>query len=150
RLTHAPSAHCYSVGGVFSRHYRKVKILFGLTDLAVIAVAFIAAYQTRIRLHFDRVFFLDVPTASILLLLAAVCWVATGYWLNIYEKLDSAHVRVILRDTFRQCAVGTVCLVLAQYFMRLDLSRPSVALFAVYSWMLLCLFRINAGSWIGV
>jgi exopolysaccharide biosynthesis polyprenyl glycosylphosphotransferase len=56
---------------------------------------------------------------------------------------------VILRDTFRQCALGTICLVLAQYFIRLDLSRPFVALFAVYSWMLLCLLRINAGSWIG-
>jgi exopolysaccharide biosynthesis polyprenyl glycosylphosphotransferase len=134
---------------VFSRHYRKVKVLFGLTDLAVIAVAFIAAYQTRVRLHFERAFYIEVPTAALLLLIAAVCWVAIGYWLNIYEKLDSAHLRVILRDTFRQCALGTICLVLAQYFIRLDLSRPFVALFAVYSWMLLCLFRINAGSWIG-
>jgi hypothetical protein len=25
-------------------------------------------------------------------------------WLEIYEKLDSAHPRIILRDTFRQCA----------------------------------------------
>lgn len=135
---------------MFSRHYRKVKILFGLTDVAVLTVAFAAAYATRVRLHLDRVFFLDLPVAALLLLLTAVCWVAIGYWLNIYERLDSAHVRVILRDTFRQCALGTVCLVLAQYFIRLDLSRPFVALFAIYSWVLLCLLRINAGSWVGV
>lgn len=136
--------------GVFNRHYRKVKILFGLTDVAIITVAFVAAYQTRLRLPFERVFFLEFPIAALLLLLAAVCWVAIGYWLNVYEKLDSAHLRVILRDTFRQCALGTVCLVIAQYFMRLDLSRPFVAIFSVYSWVLLCLLRINAGSWIGV
>lgn len=134
---------------MFSRHYRRVKILFGLTDVAVIAVAFIAAYETRVRLNLGRVFFLDFPIAALLLLLAAICWVAIGYWLNIYEKLDSAHLRVILRDTFRQCALGTACIVLAQYFTRMDLSRPFVALFAVYSWILLCLLRINAGSWIG-
>ena len=135
---------------MFNRHYRKVRILFGLTDVAVIAVAFMAAYQTRLLLHFERVFYLDFPIAALLLLLAALCWVAIGYWFNIYEKLDSAHLPVILRDTFQQCVVGTVCLVLAQYFIRLDLSRPFVAIFGVYSWILLCLFRINAGSWIGV
>jgi exopolysaccharide biosynthesis polyprenyl glycosylphosphotransferase len=34
--------------------------------------------------------------------------------------------------------------------MRLDLSRPFVALFGIFSWILLCLFRLNAGSWIGI
>lgn len=135
--------------GVFNRHYRKVKILFGLTDVAVITVAFLAAYQTRLRLPFARVFYLDLPVAALLLVLAAVCWVAIGYWLNVYEKLDAAHLPVILRDAFRQCALGTFCVVIAQYFMRLDLSRPFVAIFSLYSWILLCLFRINAGNWIG-
>lgn len=103
-------AFWYSVFGVFNRHYRKVKILFGLTDVAVIAVAFLAAYQTRLLLHFERAFSIDFPVAALLLLLSGVCWVAIGYWLNIYEKLDSAQLTVILRDTFRQCALGTICL----------------------------------------
>jgi exopolysaccharide biosynthesis polyprenyl glycosylphosphotransferase len=134
---------------VFSRHYRKVKILFGFTDIALTAVAFIAAYQTRLRLPFDRVFYIDYPVAALLLLLAALFWIAIGYWLNVYERLDSAHTRVILRDTFRQCALGSMCFVLAQYLTRLDLSRTFVLLFAVYSWILLCLFRMNAQHWIG-
>ena len=33
--------------------------------------------------------------------------------------------------------------------LRLDLSRTFVLLVAVYSWILLCLFRMNAGRWIG-
>ena len=60
------------------------------------------------------------------------------------EKLDSAHPRVVLRDTFRQCAIGAICVVVAEYALRLDLSRTFVTLFAVYAWVLLCLFRLNA------
>jgi exopolysaccharide biosynthesis polyprenyl glycosylphosphotransferase len=135
--------------GVFSRHYRKVKAIFGLADVFLISLAFLAAYQTRIRLHLERIFYLDLPVAASLLILSALCWVAIGYWFNVYEKLDSAHLRVVLRDTFRQCALGAISVVLAQYLLRLDLSRSFVALFAIYTWVLLCLFRINAARVIG-
>jgi exopolysaccharide biosynthesis polyprenyl glycosylphosphotransferase len=135
--------------GVFSRHYRKVKAIFGFTDVALVSLAFIAAYQTRIRLQLENEFFLDFPVAALLLVVSILCWIAIGYWFNIYEKLDSAHPRVVLRDTFRQCALGAACLVLAEFILRLDLSRSFVALFGMYAWMLLCLFRINAARAIG-
>ena len=134
---------------MFSRHYRKVKAIFGLTDVILTSLAFLAAYQTRIRLNFEKQFFLDLPVTTLLLVVSILCWIAIGYWFNIYEKLDSAHPRVVLRDTFRQCAVGAICLVVAEYILRLDLSRSFVALFAVYAWVLLCLFRINAARAIG-
>jgi len=140
---------CYAVSEVFSRHYRKVKAIFAITDVILIALAFIAAYQTRVRLHLEKVFFLDFPVAALLLVLTVLCCIAIGYWFNVYEKLDSAHPRVVLRDTFRQCALGAISLVLAQYALRLDLSRTFVALFAVYAWVFLCLFRINAARVIG-
>jgi exopolysaccharide biosynthesis polyprenyl glycosylphosphotransferase len=134
---------------VFSQHYRKVKALFGLTDVVITSVAFAAAYFTRARLQLQHAFYLELPVAALLLFVAALCWVVIGYWLSIYEKLDSAHARVILRDTFRQCALGVVCLVIAQYLARLELSRTFVAFFGLYSWVLLCLFRLNAGHFIG-
>ncbi len=134
---------------MFSRHYRKVKILFGLTDVALIAIAFLAAYQTRAQMHLERVFYLDYSIACLLLLLSGLCWVAIGYWLNLYEKLDSAHPSVILRDSFQQCLLGLICIVVAQYMIRLDLSRPFVFTFAAYAWILLCLFRLTAKSWVG-
>ena len=134
---------------MFSRHYRKVKAIFGFTDVFLTSLAFIAAYQTRSRLHLEKVFYLDFPVAALLLVLSVTCWVAIGYWFNVYEKLDSAHPRVVLRDTFEQCALGAIALVLAQYALRLDLSRSFVALFAVYAWILLCLFRLNAARVIG-
>jgi len=138
---------------MFRRHYRRVKAIFGFADALLISLAFIAAYQTRFRLNpksvFHWVFYIDFHVAALLLLVSVVCWLAVGYWFNIYEKLDSAHPKVVLRDTLRQCSLGAICLVTAEYLLRLDLSRFFVFLFATYSWVLLCLFRINAARVIG-
>ena len=76
---------------MFSRHYRKVKAIFGLTGVFLVSLAFLAAYQTRIRL----------PGA--------------------------------LSDTFPQCLLGAVGVVIAEYLLRLDLSRFFVARFAACS-----------------
>jgi hypothetical protein len=138
--------------GVFSRHYRIVKVIFGLIDVILTSLAFVLAYETRARLHFQHAFYLDFPVALLLLILSVLCWIGIGYWLNVYEKLDSARPRVVLRDTFRQCALGAVCMVVAKYTLRLEpyeLSRPFVALFALYAWVFLCLFRTNAARVIG-
>ena len=138
---------------MFSRHYRRVKAIFGLIDSILVCIAFLAAYQTRIFLNFERLlrfnFRIDPPIAILLLGISIASWLAVGYWFNIYEKLDSAHPNVVLRDTLRQCVLGAACLVIAEYVLRLDLSRFFVAIFALYAWILLCLFRINAARAIG-
>jgi exopolysaccharide biosynthesis polyprenyl glycosylphosphotransferase len=135
---------------VYSRHHRKVRILFALSDVLLTAIAFEAAYQTRLRLGFEHVFYINVPAKALLLGWSVLVWVAFGYWLDIYERLDSAHIRVILRDTFRQCAFGIVAVVMFQYALRLDLSRSFLGFFVVYSWVLLCVFRLKAGALVGV
>jgi exopolysaccharide biosynthesis polyprenyl glycosylphosphotransferase len=138
---------------VFARHYRKAKAILGLADSILIALSFVAAYQTRLRLNFHKafywVFFIDFTTAVLLLMISVLCWLSIGYWFNLYERLDSAHPRVVIRDTFRQCSLGAICVVLAEYLLRLDLSRAFVFLYAAYAWILLCLFRINAGRVVG-
>jgi len=138
---------------VFSRHYRRVKAIFGLIDSVLICLAFIAAYETRILLNFEGIlyfrFYIELPIATLLLVTSMIAWLAIGYWFNIYEKLDSAHPSVVLRDTFRQSVLGAICVVLAQFILRLDLSRFFVLIFATYAWILLCLFRINAARVIG-
>lgn len=130
-----------------------MKAIFGLIDSALICLAFVAAYQTRFLLNlagaFYFIFYIEFPVAILLLGVSVLSWLAIGYWFNIYEKLDSAHPSVVLRDTFRQCVLGAACLVLAEYLLRLDLSRFFVAVFALYAWVLLCLFRINAARVIG-
>jgi len=136
---------------MFSRHYRKVKLVFGLIDSPLITLAFVATYQTRVALQksFHFLFYIEFPIAALLLFVSILCWLAIGYWFDVYEKLDSAHPRVVVRDTFRQCVLGAICLVLAEYILRLDLSRFFIALFGSYCWILLCLFRINATRAVG-
>ncbi len=144
---------CYSVCRVFSRHYRKVKLLFGLSDVILISLAFEAAYQTRLHLGaalaLSHEFYIDRPIKALLLGAAAVCWLAIGYWFDVYERLDSAHPPMVLRNTFRQCLLGSMALVLFEYLLRFDLSRSFVAILGVYSWILMCLFRLNAGHVLG-
>jgi len=135
---------------VFSRHHRKVRVLFALSDILLTTLAFEAAYQSRLRLDLTNTFFINVPEKALLLGYSVVIWVALGYWFNVYDRLDSAHPRVILRDTFRQCALGCIAVILFEFVLRLDLSRLFLSLFAIYGWMLLCLFRLKAGSVVGV
>jgi exopolysaccharide biosynthesis polyprenyl glycosylphosphotransferase len=129
---------------------RKARVLFGLSDIILAALAFEAAYQTRSVLHLEHNFYLTVESKTLVLGFALVAWVTIGMWLGIYEKLDSGHPRVILRDTARQCAYGALCLVLFEYVLRLDLSRSFLGLFSAYAWVLLLLFRLTAGRVVAV
>ena len=124
--------------------------MFGVSDVLLTALAFEAAYQTRILLHLDRVFYLDVPKKALVLGFSLAAWVTIGVWLGVYDKLDSGDPRIVLRDSARQCGYGVISLVIFEYLMRLDLSRPFLALFAVYSWIFLLLFRLTAGRLVGL
>ena len=130
--------------------YRKARVLFGLSDIALTALGFWAAYQTRVWLRLEHLFFLDFPTKVLLVGFCMLSWLLIGLWLQVYDRLDSGAPRIILRDTFRQCLYGAVSLVVFEFALRLDLSRPFLALIAGYSWVFLCLFRLTAGSLVGV
>src|SRR5215467_12306204 len=134
---------------MFARH-RKARVLFGLSDILLATLAFEAAYQTRAVLHLEHDFFLTVERKALVLAFSLATWVGIGLWLEIYEKLDSGHPRIILRDAARQCAYGALGLVVFEYLFRLDLSRFFVALFSTYAWTLLVLFRLTAGRIVGV
>ena len=134
---------------MFSRQ-RKARVLFGLSDILLVALAFEAAYQTRSILHLEHLFYLMVDKKALVLGFSLVAWVTIGLWLEIYEKLDSGHPRIILRDSARQCAYGALCMVVFEYLLRLDLSRFFLILFSVYAWVVLLLFRLTAGRLVGV
>jgi exopolysaccharide biosynthesis polyprenyl glycosylphosphotransferase len=134
---------------MFSRH-RKARVLFGLSDVILAAVAFEAAYQTRALLHLEHEFYMTVERKALVLAFALASWVIIGLWLELYEKLDSGHPGIILRDAARQCAYGALSLVVFEYLWRLDLSRSFVILFSAYAWVLLLLFRLTAGRVVGV
>lgn len=135
---------------MYGRHHRRARILFGVSDVLFTAIAFEAAYQTRTVLPLERVFEITVPIKALLLGFSCLIWVLMGYWMGVYERLDSAHLRSILRDTTRQCFIGGMAVILFEFTLRLDLSRAFLALFVGYSWVLLCLFRWRAGRVIGL
>ena len=135
---------------MFSHQHRKARVLFGLSDVLMTALAFEAAYQTRILLHLDHAFYLDVPKKALVLGFSLAAWVTIGVWLGVYDKLDSGDPRIILRDSARQCGYGIISLVIFEYLMRLDLSRLFLALFAVYGWIFLLVFRLTAGRLVGL
>jgi exopolysaccharide biosynthesis polyprenyl glycosylphosphotransferase len=129
---------------MFRGHRRKVRAIFGILDVLIVAAAFELAYWTRVHLELTHTFFLTPPVVALLMGWSIVVWVALGYWWELYDRVDSAHPRVLLRDAFRQCLTGAASVILLEYLSRLDLSRPFVALFAVYTWVLICLVRLNA------
>lgn len=134
---------------MYSRNHRKVRVIFAFADTVLTYLAFEAAYHLRSILPFERIFYLE-PAAKLLLLGSALTlWVALAFWLELYDRLDSSHPPGVLRDTFRQCVLGTVGLVLVEYLARLDLSRSFLVLFGLLSWMALCLLRLNAGWLLG-
>ena len=135
---------------MFSRHHRKLRFLLGLSDVALTALAFELAYQTRGWLGLPRVFYIDSPVKQLLLAGSALVYLFAGRWLGVHDRLDSARPATILRETVRQCAAGATVVVLMEYLLRLDLSRFFMGLFVSYSWLLLCLFRLNLSRITGV
>jgi exopolysaccharide biosynthesis polyprenyl glycosylphosphotransferase len=134
---------------MFSRH-RKARVLFGLSDVVLVALAFAAAYQTRAVLNLEFEFYLTVEQKALVLGFSLLAWVAIGVWLEIYEKLDSGHPLVILRDATRQSLYGALSLIVFEYALRLDLSRLFLSLLAAYAWVLLLIFRLLAGRLVGI
>jgi exopolysaccharide biosynthesis polyprenyl glycosylphosphotransferase len=140
---------------VFRGHHRKVRLLFGLSDLVLTALAFELAYRIRMAFNthstlFERNFFLTTPVYVLLLGWSMAVWVGLGVWSKTYDRIDAARARVILRDAFRQCLAGAASIILLEFALRVDLSRPFLAMFTALLWALLCLFRLNAGRLLGM
>jgi exopolysaccharide biosynthesis polyprenyl glycosylphosphotransferase len=135
---------------VLNRSHRKARILFALSDILLLTLAFAAAYQMRLWLPafvpFRFEFYIVGPVQALFLGFTWTAWLLLGVWYQIYDRLETGTLRSFLRDTTNQCVNAGVSLVLFEYLLRLDLSRLFLALFLAFSWILLCLFRLNAGN----
>ena len=135
---------------MFSSQHRKARLLFEFSDLILTFAAFYVAYQVRTQITFLENYF-SIPSSE-QALVAGFCMitaVAVGRWLDVYEKLDSGQPAAILRDAFSQAANLSLALLVFQYLLRLDLSRPFLGFFAVFSFLFFALFRLLAGPLIG-
>ena len=124
---------------MFRGHHRQIRLLFGASDAILLCLAFRLAYWVRERMELHFEFYILPPEVALLLVWSMLVWIGSGYWWEIYDRIDAAHPRVILRDAFRQCLLGAGLMVLFQYLLRLDLSRFFVAIFAAFAWVLMCL-----------
>ncbi|MGD0669389.1 MAG: sugar transferase [Bryobacteraceae bacterium] len=132
------------------RHQRNARVLFGLLDAILVTLAFELAYHARVVQHWHFLFYLTAEKMALVLGFSLFAWLTIGLWLGVYDKLDSAHPRTILRDSARQCAYGGLCLLVFEYALRMDLSRFFLVLYSALAWVLLLVFRLTAGRVVGV
>lgn len=130
---------------MFRSRQRKVKILFGLSDILFAFLAFEFAYRFRERLPLDLTFFLLPDVKTLLITFSAFTSVIAGYSLNVYGTLDAARKREIVGDAFRQVAYAGIALVLFIVFgLQAKISRVFLASFFATNWILLIGFRLGA------
>ena len=136
---------------MFSSQARKTRILFAMADLALTAVAFQAAFVTRLafarNLPGEHVF--DIPARSLVLVFCILTWGAAGWWLDVNARLGRRGWRIVLRDAFRQAMLGALGLLIFEFLLRLDLSRFFIGLFAIYSTLFLLTFRLLVMNYAG-
>jgi exopolysaccharide biosynthesis polyprenyl glycosylphosphotransferase len=136
---------------MFSNQHRKAKLLFGLSDILLVAFALEAAYLSRLSLPNLRHNFFFTPDKKALVLgLAIFTWVLAGYWLGVYENLGTGQRRVIFRDLLHQAGYASVALILAEYLFRLDLSRPFLLFFTAFAFILILTFRLASRRLVGL
>ncbi|MBL8239798.1 MAG: sugar transferase [Bryobacterales bacterium] len=134
---------------MFSRHQRKLRLFHLLADGVVVWLAFEAAYQTRSYLPLAKDFYFLLPVKILVLLLGMLCYWGTALWFGDYEAFDGLTRREALRRTARQALMAPALLVLAQFVLRLDMSRLFLALFGGFAAAGLLVFRWNAAPLLG-
>ena len=136
---------------MFSNQHRKARLLFGLADILLVAIALEAAYRSRLSLpNLRHNFYFTTEKKALVLGIALLAWVLAGYWLGVYENLGVGQRRVIFRDLIRQTGYASVALVLAEYLLRLDLSRPFLLFFTGFAFTLILLFRFASRRLVGL
>ncbi len=130
---------------MFDHHKKRAFLLFAAADVILTILAFEAAYQTRVFLPLPRVFFITTPIKALLLGFVLVTWLLLGRSIGAYARLYGSNTRAAIVDTLRQTVFGGLALIVFIYFLRMDISRPFIALFVVYDFVLLSVYRAAAG-----
>ena len=134
---------------VFSRHKRKAALLFALADVIVTILSFEAAYQLRVHLPLEKVFFILAPVKALVLGFTLILWVTLGLLLRVYERLETGDPRTALNDSLKQVVAGLLGLVAFLFVEKLDISRVFIALFGLFNLVALIAYRVSARSFRG-
>ncbi len=134
---------------VFANQRKRVGLVLAVAEIVLLALAFEAAYQTRLHITFERSFFMEGRRQVLLIAFSILFWLGIGASSRIYEHLDSAQARRIVRATIRHCFLEAVCIVFFEYLLRWDLSRSFLLLFFLYGFSFILLFRLNSPRLVG-
>lgn len=126
-----------------------MRLFHALADAGVVWLAFEAAYRTRAVLQLEREFFFVTGVKLLLLLIAVLAFWGVALWFGDYDELERGARRDRLRRTARQTIAAVAVIALAQFALRLDISRLFLGLFAAYALVGLALFRWNAEPVLG-
>jgi len=126
-----------------------MRLFHALADAGVVWLAFEAAYRTRAVLQLEREFFFVTGVKLLLLLIAVLAFWGVALWFGDYDELERGARRDRLRRTARQTIAAAAVIVLAQFALRLDISRLFLGAFAAYALVGLALFRWNAEPVLG-
>ncbi|MBI3666421.1 MAG: sugar transferase [Acidobacteria bacterium] len=129
---------------MFSSHKQKAVLLFALADVILTSLTFEAAYQLRVLLPLEHVFFIVVPVKALLLGVTLATWVGLGFLLRVYERLETGESRTALNDSLKQVVAGLLLLVGFLYLLKLDISRAFIGLFGAFNLLALIAFRVSA------
>lgn len=137
--------------GVYSRHQRKFQVLYAVSDLALILVAFQAAFALRSHLPLENLFDIVPPVRVLLIAFACAGNILLSAGLQIYRQVEVLPPLRIITRTFRHVALTMVGMIVLEFALRLNLSRPFFFLFGLNQWILLAggrlLTRRYARSW---
>ena len=131
---------------MFGRHKKKVIFLFALADVILTILTFEAAYQLRVYLPLEHVFFMVVSLKALVLGVALAAWIGMGFLLRVYERLETGARRTALNDSFKQATGAVLLLVGFLFLLKLDISRAFIALFGVFNLLATIVYRVSARS----
>ena len=135
---------------MFARRSKFLGLVLGVSDLAVIAIAFQLAYFIRQSLpepNFSLFYFSTGMAIGLLASILAIWWVS-GAMLGVYKRLETNDSLEIIKGTLRQAVIATAGLTLWLYLLKLGdmVSRPFLAIFIVLNTFLLLVYRLAGRS----
>ena len=132
---------------MFTRRARLLWLVFGISDLILLAISFEIAYLIRSHLPDMLLFYLPPGVAVGLLAIACVLWASTGMVMGVYRRLDSYRAGRMIRDTLYQSFWLAVALATAIYIFKLgEISRAFVVLLILLNGMFQVVYRLSAGK----
>src|SRR5690242_15546265 len=132
---------------MFTRRARLLWLVFGVSDLILLAISFEIAYLVRSHISDMTLFYLSPAMATGLLFVAGVLWASTGMGLGVYRRMELLDGKYMMRDTLHQSFWLTAALATVLYLLKLgDISRAFIALLILVNCLFQATYRLSAGK----